>query len=323
MENTVLYLSRADVEAVGLTMAEIISAVDSMFGEKGAGRTEMPPKPGIHPTDDGFIHAMPAYVPAAGAAGLKWVSAYPENKARGLPYVSGLIVMNDPSSGIPTAVLDCTWVTAMRTAAASAVAARYLARPDSRSLGVVGCGVQGRSNLEAMACLFDLEIVRAYDHRRSNTERYAAEMQDRFGIAVEVVESAEVAVRDMDLVVTGGPILKEPQPTVQAGWLAPGAFASPLDFDSYWTGEALSEINKFATDDLAQFEYYRGVGYFQATPEPYADLGQIVAGEAPGREGDNERTMSMNLGIALEDVVTAVKIVERARERGIGQTLPL
>lgn len=323
MTEGLLYLSRADVEAVGLTMDEIIEAVDSMFAEKGAGRTEMPPKPGIHPSTDGFIHAMPAYVPAARAAGLKWVSAYPENKERGLPYVAGLIVMNDPDTGLPTAVMDCSWVTAMRTAAASAVAARYLARPESRSLGIIGCGVQGRSNLEAMNCLFDLEVVRAYDHRRSNTERYVAEMGERFDVPIEIVDSAEEAVRESDLVVTGGPILKDPQPTIQAGWLAEGSFASPLDFDSYWTGEALAEIDLFATDDMAQFEYYRSVGYFKNTPTPYADLGQIVSGQAAGRSESGQRTMSMNLGVALEDVVTAVRIIDRAVEQGIGTRLPL
>jgi len=323
MNDTLLYLSRSDVEAVGLPMPEIIDAVELMFSEKGAGRTEMPPKPGIHPTADGFIHAMPAYVPSVPAAGLKWVSAYPQNKARGLPYVSGLIVTNDPETGLPTAVLDCTWVTAMRTAAASAVAARHLARPDSRTLGIVGCGVQGRSHLEAMSCVFELETVRAYDHHRSAAEQYAAEMQDRFGIPIDVVESAEAAVRELDLVVTGGPILKEPKPTIQAGWLSPGSFASPLDFDSYWTGAALAEIDRFATDDLAQFEYYRGVGYLQSAPTPYADLGQIVVGQTAGRQSATERTMSMNLGIALADVVTAARIVERALEVGVGVRMPL
>ena len=96
-----------------------------------------------------------------------------------------------------------------------------------------------------------------------------------------------------------------------------------MDFDSYWTPAALEELDKFATDDRAQFEYYRSVGYFKTTPAPYADLGQIAAGLLPGRESDNERTMSMNLGLALEDVVTGVRIVERAREKGIGVHLPL
>ncbi len=323
MSKTILYLSRADVERVGLPMPEIIAAVEAMFAEKGRGRTEMPPKPGIHPSSDGFIHAMPAYVPAAGAAGLKWVAAYPENKARGLPYVSGLITMNDPETGIPTAVLDCTWVTAMRTAAATAVAARHLAQPESSVLAVLGCGVQGRSNAEALACVFDLELILAYDHRIENSRRYAEEVSARLGVEVRPVASPREAVTAAELVVTAGPILKEPHGTIESGWLSEGAFACPLDFDSYWSGPALAEIDRLATDDRGQLEYYRSLGYFRTMPEPYADLGEIVAGLAPGRETAAERTMSVHLGLALEDVVTALPIIERAREMGLGVELPL
>ena len=323
MSNTLLYLSRADVEAVALPMTRIIEAVENMFAEKGRGRTEMPPKPGIHPTSDGFIHAMPAYVPAVGAAGMKWVSAYPENKERGLPYVSGVIVMNDAVTGLPVAVLDCTWITAMRTAAATAVAARHLARPDSRVMGILGCGVQGRSNAEALACVFDLQSIVAYDHRRENTERYAEDVSAALGVEVIPVDAPQQAVAEADVVVTAGPILKDPTPAIRPGWLGEGAFACPLDFDSYWSGPALAEVDKLATDDRAQLAYYRSVGYFGETPEPYADLGEIVAGLRPGRESERERTMSVNLGLALEDVVTAGPIVEQAKARGIGVELPL
>jgi ornithine cyclodeaminase/alanine dehydrogenase-like protein (mu-crystallin family) len=121
-----LYLSRQDVEQIDLPMATIIERLEAAFAEKGAGRTEMPPKPGIHTQPDAFIHAMPAYIPALQAAGMKWVSGYPANQAAGLPYISGLLILNDPQTGIPRCVMDCTWITAQRTAAASAVAARHL-----------------------------------------------------------------------------------------------------------------------------------------------------------------------------------------------------
>lgn len=318
-----LYLSRADVERVALPMAEIVDAVEAMFVEKAAGRTQMPPKPGVHPTTDGFIHAMPAYVPAAAAAGLKWVSAYPENKIRGLPYVSGLIVMNDPETGLPLAVLDCSWITAMRTGAATAVAARHLARPDSRTVGIVACGVQGRSNLEALSCVMDIERVHAFDHRVVNSRRYADEMRDRLGLEVHSVERLEDAVRDMDVVVTSGPILKDPDPPIPAGWLAPGAFACPLDFDSYWSGAALGECDRFFSDDVRQLEYYRTLGYFRDSPSDALELADVVSGSSPGREDPSQRIISMHLGLALEDVVTAVRVVERARRLGLGTPLPL
>jgi ornithine cyclodeaminase/alanine dehydrogenase len=323
MSDTFLYLSRADVEAVNLPMSAIITALDDMFREKGLGRVEMPPKPGIHTRPDAFIHAMPAYIPSLEAAGLKWVSGYPANQARGLPYISGLLILNDPETGIPLAVMDCTWITAQRTGAATAVAAKYLARPDSRTAGILACGVQGRSNLEALACLFPLQHVRAYDLHSEVAERFAADMSAQLGLAVLPVTNPAEAVRGLDLVVTSGPILKHPQPTIEAGWLAPGAFASPVDFDSYWQGAALAEVDRLATDDHAQMGYYRQSGYFQSTPEPYADLGELAAGLKPGRQSASERTMSINLGLALDDMATAIRIFHLACERGLGIRLPL
>jgi ornithine cyclodeaminase/alanine dehydrogenase len=266
---------------------------------------------------------MPAYIPAASAAGIKWVSGYPQNQRRGLPYINGLLILNDPKTGIPIAVMDCTWITAQRTGAATAVAAKRLARKDSKSAGILACGVQGRSNLEALACVFDLETVRAYDLHRPVAERFAAEMSRKLGIPIEVVDNPSAAVRGLDLVVTSGPILKHPKPVIEAGWLSPGAFASPVDFDSYWTPKALAEFDLIATDDHAQFEYYRSVGYFKKTPKPYADLGELAAGKKKGRRSAEQRTASINLGIGLEDMATAVLIYERARKMGLGTKLPL
>ena len=319
----VLYLSRKDVETINLPMQEVIDVLEAMFKEKGAGRTEMPPKPGIHTRPDAFIHAMPAYIPSFESAGMKWVSGYPDNQRKGLPYITGLLLLNDPETGIPIAIMDCTWITAKRTGAATAVAAKYLARPDSTTVGIVACGVQGRSNLEALSCLFKIKKVKAYDLYPEVTERYATEMSETLNLDIEPVKRLTEAVKGLDLVVTSGPILKYPKPLIGPGWLEDGAFASAVDFDSYWKGEALRQINKLATDDLAQMRFYRQEGYFKETPEPYADLGEIVAGLKPGRESPAERTMSMNLGLALDDMATAIRIYRLAKARGIGMELPL
>jgi ornithine cyclodeaminase/alanine dehydrogenase len=320
---TLLYLSRADIETIDLSMREVISALDEMFREKGEGRVEMPPKPGIHPRPDAFIHAMPAYIPSMESAGLKWVSGYPQNQDKGLPYISGLLILNDPDTGVPTAVMDCTWITAKRTGAATALSARYLARPDSSTAGIIACGVQGRSNLEALACLFPLKRVYAFDIHPDQADLFAREMGAALNLDVTVVGRVEDAVRSMDLVVTSGPILKHPTPAIPAAWLEPGAFASLVDFDSYWRGDALREVDRIATDDHAQMRYYREAGYFQETPEPDADLGELVAGKKPGRESDSERTMAINLGIALDDMATAIVIYRKALAAGIGLWLPL
>ena len=321
--NQLLYLSRADVEEVGLEMATIIELLGDAFREKGAGRVEMPPKPGIHTQPDAFIHAMPAYIPALHSAGIKWVSGYPENQKRGLPYISGLLILNDDETGLPYAVMDCTWITAYRTAGASALSAKYLARSESEVVGILACGVQGRTNLEALAVLFPVKRVYAYDIVPEVQQQYIEEMSAKLGLEIVGVDNPKQAVVASDLVVTSGPILEHPEPAIEQGWLQPGAFASAVDFDSYWQPAAMAQMDKISTDDHEQFFYYRSVGYFQSTPDPYADLGELAAGLKPGRERENERTLAINLGLAIDDMAVAPEIFRRARERGIGTWLPL
>lgn len=322
-EGKILYLSQTDVVAVGLGMAEVIQLVEKAFDEKGHGRVEMPPKPGIHPGEgDNFIHAMPAYIPALQSAGVKWVSGFPGNAKKGLPYISGLLILNDPETGIPLAVMDCEWITAMRTAAATAVAAKRLARPESAKLGVLGCGVQGIANTEALHALFPIQEVFAYDLLPAAVDKFSQTVQKKLGLRVTPVQTAQAAVTGCDLVVTAGPILKKPHKTIKAGWLARGAFASLVDFDSYWEPAALKEVDKFCTDDLNQFLYYQSIGYFQGTPPIHADLGELVAGLKPGRKTVTERTIACNLGLALDDMAVAPTIYQRAVAASIGTWLP-
>lgn len=322
-QQKILYLSHSDVVAAGVMMQEIIDVLEIAFREHGEGRVEMPPKPGIHTQPDAFIHAMPAYIPALKSAGMKWVSGYPENYQRNLPYITGLLILNDIETGIPLAVMDCTWITAMRTGAATAIAAKYLARPESESVGILGCGVQGRSNLEALKVRFPIQRVVAYDTLPDVAERYAREMRERFGVEVTIAKQPRDAVDGLDIVVTAGPILRKPHATIKAGWLKPGAFASLVDFDSYWDGAALREASKFCTDDVPQFEHYRAIGYFQDTPPIYATVGELVAGKKRGRENAQEKTMTCNLGLALDDMATAPIVYQRAVERKIGTWLEL
>ncbi len=322
--NQLLYLSQDDVKAVGMTMAEIIDALDVAFREKGKGHTEMPPKPGIHPGGgDNFIHAMPAYIPAMKSAGVKWVSGFPGNHKMGLPYITGLLILNDPETGLPISVMDCVWITAMRTGAASALSARYLARPESSVIGILACGVQGRTNLEAMNVLFPIERVMAYDVDENTSRRYAEEMGACFDLEVVPVATPREAVSGCDIVVTSGPILKKPHATIQAGWMDAGAFASLVDFDAYWHPDAMAESDKFCTDDTQQLLHYQQNGYFQSIPALHADLGELVVGQKKGRETPAERTMTANLGLAIDDMAVAPIIFRKAVEKGIGTWLPL
>ncbi|MGB7332849.1 MAG: ornithine cyclodeaminase family protein, partial [Terriglobales bacterium] len=277
----------------------------------------------IHTMPDALIHAMPAAIPAQKAAGMKWVGGYPDNSKRGLPYITGLVILNDSETGAPIALMDCTWITAQRTGAATAVAAKYLARANSSTVGILGCGVQGRSNLEALKVLFPLRKVYAFDKHPDRAVCYAQEMSGKLGVEVVPVGEPKEAVVASDIVVTAGPILRTPHATIQRGWLQEGVFASLVDFDSYWHRDALREADKFCTDDVPQLHYYRDLGYFQNIPAIHADLGELVTGRKVGRERPEERTIACNLGLALDDIAVAPLIYKRALEKGIGTWLPL
>jgi ornithine cyclodeaminase/alanine dehydrogenase len=207
--------------------------------------------------------------------------------------------------------MDCTWITAYRTGAATALAAKYLARPESNAVGILACGVQGRTNLEAMNVLFPIKRVMAYDVDEKISRRYAEEMGSRFDLEVVTVDTPREAVSGCDIVVTSGPILKQPHATIQSGWLDEGAFASLVDFDSYWHPDAMAESDKFCTDDTQQLLHYQQNGYFQNIPTLHADLGELVVGQKKGRETATERTMTANLGLALDDMAVAPYIYER------------
>lgn len=320
-EGRVLYVNRGDVEALAITMDEAIALVEAALREKGRGEVEMPPKPGIHPREDAFIHAMPASIPRMGAAGIKWVSGYPENDRYDLPYITGLLILNSPATGVPIAVMDCTWITEVRTAAATAVAARHLARADSRAVGIVGCGVQGRSNLRALSAILRLESVRAYDLDDEVLSNYVREMREELDLEVRPATSPREAVAEADIIVTATPILKHPQPVIELSWLKEGCLGVPLDFDAYWKPEAMSGVDRFYVDDRVQFEYYREVGYFRQAPAVDGDLGEVVAGVQSGRASGGERMISMNLGVAVEDVAVAAEVFRRARQEGVGTEL--
>jgi len=325
MSGKVLYLSQADVEKVHLSMEEIISILEAMFRLKGQGKVEMPPKPGIHTRKDAFLHAMPAYIPDMNAAGIKWVGGYPDNYKLQKPYITGLMIMNDPETGIPLAIMDCVWVTAKRTGAATAVAAKYMARQDSRTIGILGCGVQGESNLEAlMVVQKKVDTVFAYDNYPGKAESYIKKMKENYP-AVEFVLAAQPksAVINSDIIVTAGPILREPNQVIEAEWFKEGAFASPVDFDSYWKPAAMHLADKYCTDDIDQLMHYKHNGYFTNIPQIHGDLGEIVAGKKTARENDKERIICANLGLALDDIATGAILYQRAKERNIGIELPL
>ena len=318
-----LYLKRDEVASAAPPLAEIIDAVAFALTEKAHGRVLLPPKPTIHPQPGSLLQAMPGWVEAARAGGIKWVSAFPGNKQRELPAVSGLIILNHPESGLPEAILDAAWITAARTGAATAVAARALARPDSKTLGLLGAGVQARSHVAALKqVLPQLRRVLVNAPRAEAMESLRREVSKEQGLEVQAALSPEQAVREADVIVTATTWPRvHGEPPILAEWLPPGVFASVVDLDASWTGAAVAHCERRFTDDVPTMAAAREKGTFRAWPEA-EDLGRVIAGLRPGRQRGEERLLSIILGLGIYDVVVARRVVDEARKRGIGTSLP-
>lgn len=324
MQNSeILYLTRADLDRVGPSVAEIVGLLERGFRLKGQGKTVLPPKHWLERSDNRFYSAMSSYIPELGFSGCKWQSGDPLNSARGLPYIQGLYILTEDKFGVPVALMDSEWVTGRRTAAASALAVKYLMKPGASSLAILGCGLQGRAHLEAIHSVMPaLKTVRAFDVRAKVATTFARELGPKFGVKVAVADSAQAAVDGSDVVISGGPIINPPQPTIEPSWLAEGVVGVAIDYDAYWTPAAMKTMNLIVTDDRGQIEHLKEYGFFLGVPRLDGELADVVAGKITARKSPRDRVLCFNLGIAIEDLVTAVDIYGRAKAAKAGQMLP-
>ncbi|MBV9521982.1 MAG: ornithine cyclodeaminase family protein [Alphaproteobacteria bacterium] len=320
----ILYLSGADLERLGIGLAELVPVLEAAFRLKAAGLTIMPPKIFFHRGGARFYSAMVSWAPGLGYAGCKWQSGDPANAARGLAYIQGLLVITRDEDGRPVAIMDAKWVTACRTAAASALAAKHLARKGAARLAVLGCGLQGRKHLEALSGV--LENVReccAYDILPEREAAFAEECDGRWGVRVRPAGSAEAAVREADVIVTAGPIEQHRRPTLVPEWLARGSLTIAIDYDSYVSDGAIAAADLVLTDDRAQIEdARRHENKFLGVTRIDAELAELLSSGQGRRTSDGQRILLFNLGIALEDLATGLEALQRARAMGIGTKLP-
>lgn len=320
-DGTVVYLSGDDVRRLLPRPELMIERVRGVFSAIGQGRLQVAPKSEIMLDDGSTFRAMKAAVPDLGIAGVKWISGHTSNATRGLPTIHATILLNDLETGRPTAILDGSWITAARTAAASALSAEYLARADSEDIGFVACGLQARANLDALAVRFPLRRVHLFDPDLTRARAFATEIEERHEFEVHVVDHPIQVARRSDILVTSAPILRRPRRTLGARALRPGVFACLLDFDASMTPGAIARAHRFAVDDRPQYVTMRKEGYLRRSPEPHVELGALAANLASGRSSDDEVTVAMNLGIAPLDVAVAAAIVETARQLGVGERL--
>lgn len=333
----ILFLSRQDVESLGLGPAEVVGAVEKALLEHSHGTYEMHPKIGVHPTgtDPGnFIHAMPAYLKGMGACGLKWVAGFANNYQRDLPNVTGIQVYNDVETGIPLAVMDCSYLTGLRTAAVSAIAARVCARPGSRTLALAGCGFQGGMHLRFLTAeIPSIGSVRLRDVRAEAAQALAEEARQYFCGEIAVCGTNGECLRDADIIST---CTDGSEQIIEKEWFREGAFGVGIEGGCAYTAEALHQADKFIVDDVPLAEYFDRIGRDRVAadgrPDPefpgglpkiYSTIGDIVAGKKPGRESDCERIVAIPIGMGICDVALTALLYERARRNNAGRMLRL
>lgn len=322
-----LYLSRADLLSLGLSARELVDAVDRACLAKGEGRAVMPPKLTLHGEGEEFSQVMGASLPSEGALGAKWVTLFPQNRALGLPLTNGLVVLSDPATGVPEAVMDAAVVTAWRTGASVGVAARYLARPDVERAGVLGCGVQARAAVRSLAAVLPgLRTVVCHDAAEAAAVAFATDLAAELpSLSFDVRDRPADVAAGAGVVVTAITMDVRVPPPLDDGLLEAGALAVALDYDAAWTSSAMAACDRFFCDDVAGVLAARAAGpRLAGIPGDIAgDLGGLAAGRVPARTGAGERLFCLNLGMAVEDVVTARLAADRARALGVGRALPL
>lgn len=317
---TVRFLSLSDILKVGLTLKDAVDLVETSFSEHGQGHTENPPKLPIHPQPDAFINAMPAFLPRKKAAGLKWVAGFPANVPKGLPTITGMIILNDPETGFPIAFMDGTYITAIRTVAASVVAAKRLHHPKTEVMGLVGCGVQGKYHAIALKSIIpSIRTMRIYDQFEPAVSSFVKEIQPEIpDVSIEVQTSCQDALSDTDLVVTAtGKLLDA---IYESEWVKEGALVLPVHTLG-WSKKTPSAMDKLITDDWKQYLSGASHAYSPLPDAPFAETGEIVAGLKPGRESETERIICFNKGLAIHDVMMASFVHEKAKEMNLGTML--
>lgn len=311
-----IYLSQEDILDINLSLKEVIDLVEQGLREHGRRRVENPPKPGVHPRNNSFIHAMPAYFKDVNIGGIKWVSGFPDNREIELPQILGLLILNDMNTGVPLCVMDCRWITAVRAAAVTAITAKYCAKKDTSVVGIIGTGVQGRYNLLALKEIIPgIKKTKIFDINRKTAEKYQNELSQRAGVEILICEDVESVAKESDIIITATQRLE--RPLIKNEWFDKGCLGFGLEAARAWYGDAILNADKFITDDWEQTKYFQEQGAFpDGLPILYAELGTIVCGEKAGRENDDERILAINIGLALEDIIVANRVYEIARDKG-------
>ena len=331
-QNDFIYLSQEDVLATDIRMDRALDIIEKVLALHDAGEVILPSKVilDLGEQERGRINAMPAYLGGDfEICGIKWIAGFPKNPVNhGIPRAHAMTILNDAETGVPLAVMDGTYISAMRTGAVTGVGARYMSNPDSEIIGIIGCGVQAKTQIMGIqAALPTVKVVRAYDTRREAAQQFVKWGTETLGLQCEVVESPRQAVEGADIVIT---VTVADEPIVKDSWLKKGSLFTHVG--SYQEEEDLVVFNADkVVVDIWEEVLHRGTPLLArlfnagriSAERIHANIGEIVRGRKPGREHREEKIFFSPLGLGSEDIGIASLVYRQAREKGLGVPLKL
>ncbi len=323
------YLNHPDVQALAMTDAEIVAAVETALIAQGNGQTTIEPRMHLVPEKDypGHFNVLRGYIRPLGLAGVKVVGDYYRNYEVGLPSELAVLNLFDPKTGAPVAIIDASDITDMRTGAVTAIGARHLARKDSKVLAHIGARGTSYWNVRLLNSIFDFDEIRVHSRRPESRNAFAAELERDLGKKIIVTEDWESCVRGADIVVEASR-LEKPAPMLKTEWIKPGACVIPYGTMSAVELSLTDIMDKMVMDDWGQARS-GPYGSLRAHVDSgklseqtlHAELGQIVAGLKPGRQSDQETNLFWHRGLSLSDIALGAAMLDKARTMGLGQRL--
>lgn len=324
-----LVLSPADVRQL-LPMHVCVDLMEQAFVTLARGDAVNPLRRGmLLPENKGILGMMPGYLGAPEAIGLKVVTVFPGNHGSEYDAHQGVVVLFDPEHGVPSAIVDASEITAVRTAAATAVATRLLAREDAHELAIIGSGVQARAHLAAIRVVRHITRVRVYSPTAANKKRFAVVESERHDLPVDPVNSPEEAVAGADIVCT---TTSAREPVLLGTWLRPGMHVNAvgssvrttreLDADAVALSRLFVDRRESTLNEAGDFLFAKAEGRV-GDDHIVAEIGDLLLGTAAGRRDDREITLFKSLGLAVEDLAAAAYVFDRARVTGLGTTVRL
>ena len=320
-----LILTQSDVQKLS-QMKRAIYAVKEAFREYALGKTQMPAKIYLQLEKyKGDFRAMPAYLEGLKSCALKWVNVHALNKSKGLPTVMALIVLSDPRNGLPLCIMDGTHITGLRTGAAGAVAAKYLANKNSHVVGLVGCGVQAMTQLEGLLAFFSIREVRLWGPVRSEAIQFKKRLRGKIKNVI-VTSSVKECIHSCDIIVTTTPSRR---PLVYLSWLKKGVHINAIGADAPGKQELDPHILRKAMVVIDDWEQASHSGEINVPlgkrqigkKDIYGTLGDIIIGKKKGRRRAQDITVFDSTGLAIQDVAVAYDIYKRALKKGVGKKI--